>query len=175
MSEDGPVDPADELVDIVDLDDRVVGVASREDMRARNLRHRCAEIAVVNGAGEIYVHRRTDTKDVYPGMYDMVVGGVLASGESWEEGAARELAEETRIEGVPLRFLVDHVFDGPKERALMRLYEVTWDGPIVPQPEEIASGAFVSFEELDRMLAQRAFCPDSVELFELWRDGRLDA
>jgi isopentenyldiphosphate isomerase len=168
------VGSAEELVDIVDLDDRVISVATRAEMRSRNLRHRCAEIAVVNSSGDIYVHRRTETKDVYPGMYDMVVGGVLAADESWDEGAARELAEETGIAGVPLRFLVDHVFDGPQERALMRLYEVTWDGPILPQPEEIAWGAFVAFEELDRMLAERAFCPDSVELFELWRDGRLD-
>ncbi len=161
-------------MDIVDPDDRVVGVATRAEMRARNLRHRCAEIAVMNTVGEIFVHRRTDMKDVYPGMYDMVVGGVLASGESWDEGAARELAEETGIAGVPLRFLVDHTFDGTQERALMRLYEVWWDGPIVPQPEEIAWGSFVSFEELDWMLVERAFCPDSVELFRLWRDGRLD-
>ena len=56
----------------------------------------------------------------------------------------------------------------------MRLYEVTWDGSIVPQPEEIGWGAFVGFEELDRMLAEREFCPDSVEVFELWRNGRLD-
>jgi isopentenyldiphosphate isomerase len=168
------VEPSDELVDIVDLDDRVVGVATRAEIRSRNLLHRCAEIAVVNGAGEIYVHRRTETKDVYPGMYDMVVGGVLASGESWDEGASRELAEETGISGAQLRFLLDHRFDGPEERALMRLYEVTWDGPIVPQPEEIVWGTFVAFEELDRMLAECPFCPDSVELFGLWRDGRLE-
>ena len=78
------------------------------------------------------------------------------------------------IAGVPLRFLVDTAFDGPHERALMRLYEVTWDGPILPQPEEIAWGAFVAFDELDRMLAKRAFCPDSVAIFDRWRDGRLD-
>ena len=45
------VDPADELVDIVDLDDLVVGIATRAEMRSQNLRHRCAEIAVMNGAG----------------------------------------------------------------------------------------------------------------------------
>lgn len=168
------MDPSDELVDIVDMDDHVVGVATRAEMRSRNLRHRCAEIVVMNTAGEIYVHQRTETKDVYPGMYDMVVGGVLASGESWEDGAARELAEETGIAGTALRFLLGHIFDGPQERALMRLYEVTWDGLVTPQPEEIASGEFVSFEELDRMLAEHPFCPDSVELFDLWRDGRLE-
>ncbi|MGH2595760.1 MAG: NUDIX hydrolase [Actinomycetota bacterium] len=168
------MDPPDELVDIVDLDDRVIGVTTRGEMRSRNLRHRCAEIVVMNAADEIYVHRRTDTKDVYPDMYDLFVGGVLASGESWDEGATRELAEETGIAGAELRFLLDHAFDGTQERALMRLYEVTWDGPIVAQPEEIAWGRFVSLKELDRMLAEHTFCPDSVELFGLWRDGRLE-
>ena len=168
------MEPADERVDVVDLDDRVIGVATRREMRVRNLRHRCAEILVLNGAGEIYVHRRTETKDVYPGMYDMVVGGVLASGESWDEGAARELAEETGINGVPLQFLLSHVFDGPQERAMMRLYEVTWNGSVTPQAEEIAWGAFVAQGELDRMMGELEFCPDSLEIFERWRDGRLE-
>jgi 8-oxo-dGTP pyrophosphatase MutT (NUDIX family) len=167
-------DPGIELVDVVDESDHVVEVVSRAEMRALNLLHRCAEIAVRNGIGEIWVHRRTDTKDVYPGLFDMVVGGVLASGESWEEGARRELAEETGIRGADLRELARHRFEGPLERALMRLYEVTWDGPISPQPAEIAWGGFVTVTELDRMLRDEEFCPDSVALFELWRDGRLD-
>ncbi len=125
------MDPSDELVDVVDLDDRVIGVATRAEVRSQNLRHRCAEIAVVNSAGEIYVHRRTETKDVYPGMYDMVVGGVLATEESWDEGATRELAEETGIAGVPLRSLVHHVFDGPEERAL-ELFGLWRDGRLAP-------------------------------------------
>lgn len=167
------MNPADERVDVVDSKDRVIGVVTRAEVRARNLLHRCAEIAILNRAGEIYVHRRTETKDVYPGMYDMVVGGVLASGESWEEGARRELREEAGVTGVELREIGRHAFDGQVERALMRLYEVTWNGPVTPQPEEIAWGAFVSFEELERMLAEHEFCPDSLEVFERWRDGKL--
>lgn len=168
------MDPGEELVDVVDEGDRVVDVVTRAEMRARNLLHRCAEIAIRGADGEIWVHRRTDSKDVYPGLYDMVVGGVLASGESWVAGARRELAEETGIRGVELRELTRHRFEGPFERAVMRLYEVTWDGPITPQPEEIVWGEFVTVSDLDRMLSVEEFCPDSVELFELWRDGRLD-
>jgi ADP-ribose pyrophosphatase YjhB (NUDIX family) len=99
---------------------------------------------------------------------------LLASGESWADGARRELAEETCISGVELHERVRHTFEGPLELAVMRLYEVTWNGPITPQPEEIAWGGFVTVAELDRMLRDEEFCPDSVAIFELWRDGRLD-
>lgn len=61
-------DPADELADVVDEDDRVVGRAGRSEIRARNLLHRGVAILCRNSRGEIYVHRRTDTKDVFPGM-----------------------------------------------------------------------------------------------------------
>ena len=159
----------------MDGEDRVVEVVTRAEMRDRNLQHRCAEIAVRNTAGEIWIHRRTNTKDVYPGLYDMVVGGVLASGETWEEGARRELAEETGIHVVDLREVARHVFDGPFERALMRLYEVTWDGPITPQAEEIAWGGFVTLSELEAMLRTEEFCPDSVEVYDRWRVGTLGA
>jgi len=42
----------------------------------------------------IYVHRRTDTKRIFPGLYDMFVGGVSTTGEESPLTAAREVAEE---------------------------------------------------------------------------------
>jgi isopentenyldiphosphate isomerase len=61
------MDPGNELVDVVDDGNEVVGVAPRRTLRAENLWHRCTYVFVLNPAGELYVHRRTDTKDVYPG------------------------------------------------------------------------------------------------------------
>jgi 8-oxo-dGTP pyrophosphatase MutT (NUDIX family) len=65
----------------------VIEVVARREVRARNLRHRCTYVLVLNPAGELYVHKRTDTKDVYPGFYDLVAGGVNASGESFDDCA----------------------------------------------------------------------------------------
>ena len=90
------MDPADELVDVVDEDDRVVATATRREVRRRALLHRCTYVLLRNAAGEILVHRRTDTKDVFPGAYDVFAGGVCAAGESYDECARREVADAFR-------------------------------------------------------------------------------
>ena len=58
------MDPGDELVDVVDEQNEVVGVVPRRTLRTEHLLHRCTYVVVLNAAGELYVHRRTDTKDV---------------------------------------------------------------------------------------------------------------
>ena len=60
---------------------RVVGCAPRSQMRAENLPHAATSVAVRDADGRIYVHRRTDTKDLFPGAHDVWAGGVVAAGE----------------------------------------------------------------------------------------------
>lgn len=160
------MDPALELVDVVDEDDRVVETATRRDVRARRLLHRCTYILVRNGSGEILVHRRTETKDVFPGAYDVFAGGVCAAGESYETCAVREVAEELGVTGVELTFLFRHRYRGSKGQSWGAVYEVRWDGPIRHQESEVAWSAWVTLERLARMLEELPFCPDSREIFE---------
>ena len=84
---------ADEIVVIVDEGNNVVGSAPRRDMRARRLPHRSTYILVFNSQGELYVQKRTMSKDVFPGFYDVAAGGVVLTGETYEQGAERELEE----------------------------------------------------------------------------------
>lgn len=166
------MDPSEELVDVVDLEDRVTGVVPRSEMRAGNLVHRAAYVLVRNSRGEIYVHRRTDTKDVDPGLYDMFAAGVCTTGETYDRTAVRELGEELGIEGIVPRFLFKHLYEGAGSRLWGAVYDALWDGPIRHQESEIAWGAFVSLEELLRMLEEREFCADSRELSERWLAGK---
>src|SRR5207247_6592339 len=108
-----------------------------------------------------HVQKRTDTKDVDPGAYDMLPGGVCGAGESYDECARRELAEELGIEGVEPRPLFKHRYSGPEGEAWGTVYEVRWDGPIRPQPEEVAWYDWVTEEGLDGVLATRQFFADS--------------
>ncbi|MGH7266861.1 MAG: NUDIX hydrolase [Candidatus Rokuibacteriota bacterium] len=159
------MDPSQELVDVVDEADRVVTTVTRREVRARRLLHRCAYVLVRNGAGQILVHRRTETKDVHPGAYDVFAGGVCAAGESYDDCARREVAEEVGVTGAELRFLFRHRYSGPGGEAWGAVYEAHWDGPVRLQESEVAWSAWVAPRELERMLAEQDFCPDSREIF----------
>ncbi|BFO20165.1 hypothetical protein SHKM778_65530 [Streptomyces sp. KM77-8] len=57
---------AEEIIDIVDENDRVVGQSPRGEAYERGLRHRCAFILARDAEGRIFVHRRTPAKLVFP-------------------------------------------------------------------------------------------------------------
>lgn len=139
----------DELVAIYDEHARVVGSATRADMRARGLWHAAGVVLVRSGDGRsVYVHRRTPTKDVYPGAIDCWAGGVVGAGESPDACARRELAEELGVRGVVPRRLFVWTFEEGDVRCHNFTYEVRWDGPVVHQPEEVADGWWVPLRRL---------------------------
>ncbi len=163
-------DPGDERVDLVDLQNRVIGTTTRREVRGKNLLHRGVGILCWNSAGLLYVHRRTTTKDVFPGMYDMLVGGVVSSGESDLDAARREIQEELGIEGPEPRYLAHHLYQGPRNRAWVAVYEVLWDGPIRHQASEVEWGAFLAVPEIVEKLGVWTFVPDGLEIWEAMRD-----
>jgi 8-oxo-dGTP pyrophosphatase MutT (NUDIX family) len=154
--------PADELVQIVDHDNREAGVAPRAEMRAQGLLHRAAYVLVFNSRGEVFVEKRTRTKDVYPGYYDPVAGGVVLAGESYEQSAVRELAEELGIHQVTLTALFDFFFEEGTCRVWGRAFRCAWDGEFTLQPEEVESGEFLVPEEILRRAEREPFTPDGL-------------
>ena len=162
----------EERVDLIDAEDQVIGQALRRDVRRENLLHRGVGILPFDAAGRIYVHRRTETKDVFPGLYDMFVGGVVASGEDYDSAARREIAEELGIVGPTPKRLGEYLYRGPHNHSLVAIYRVTWDGPIVHQAEEVAWGAWMEVAELEDRLAEWRFVPDGLEIWRwLCREG----
>ena len=118
----------DEIIAIVDELNTVIGSATRAEMRSRNLVHRATYVLVFDTTGAIFLHKRTASKDVFPGYYDVAAGGVVLAGEEYDVGARRELAEELGIEGVPLASCFDFFFEDGQSRAWGRAYRCTWDG-----------------------------------------------
>ena len=140
--------PAQELVLIVDENNRDVGTALRARVRAERLIHRCTYVFVFNSAGELFVQTRTLTKDIYPGYLDLAAGGVIAAGESYDNGARRELEEELGIGGVVLSSHGVIYFEDALSRVFGGVYSCCWDGEMRFQPEEEAGGrrTHVDFE-----------------------------
>lgn len=145
------------------------GTAPRSVMRAQNLRHGATGVVVRDGLGRFFVHRRTDTKDVYPGHYDFTAGGVLQAGEEPLAAARRELAEELGIDA-PLVPLGEDDYADEHTRYHAFLYRTQWDGPVRLQPEEVASGEWLTLEALLSMLDDPAvpMMPDAAGLLGDW-------
>ncbi|MEU4389685.1 NUDIX domain-containing protein [Kribbella sp. NPDC023855] len=156
----------DELVALLDADGRVCGSAPRSVMRRDNLRHAATAVLVRNSAGEIYVHRRTPTKDVYPSHYDIAAGGVVAAGEDPYDAVVRELDEELGITGVELTRLPEGDYADSRSNYHAYLYTCVWDGPVKHQPEEVEWGAWMSPTDLVAKLDDPTwpFTPDTVAL-----------
>ncbi len=163
---------AEELVDVVDEDDRVVGQALRTDVRGRNLLHREVAAIVRDRRDAIFVHRRTETKDVFPGLYDMFVAGVVTSGEGYDQAIRRELAEELGIDGVHPSFLFKTRYKDPAINWWTSVYEVAWDGPVRLQEDEIAWGAFMPQGDLVEKLETWPFVPDGLLVFRRYLKER---
>jgi 8-oxo-dGTP pyrophosphatase MutT (NUDIX family) len=163
---------ADEIVVIVDAHNHVVGAAPRRDMRARRLPHRSTYVLVFNSHGELYVQKRTLTKDVFPGYFDVAAGGVVLAGETYEQGAERELEEEMGIRGIPLKRLFDFYFEDAHTRLWGCAFSCTYDGAIVLQEEEVESGAFVPLNDILRRADTERYTPDGMYVLRRYLDGR---
>lgn len=172
MADQAPL-PADELLDIVDREDRVVGQARRGEAYARRLRHRSVFILARDAAGRIFVHRRTAHKLVFPSLYDMFVGGVVGAGESYDEAAGREAEEELGVPGLPAPApLFKFLYETPEHTWWCAAYEVRCEAAVRPQVEEVAWHAFLTEEELEGKLAEWEWVPDGLATYHrllAWR------
>ncbi|MFC7306865.1 NUDIX hydrolase [Streptomyces monticola] len=164
---------ADEILDIVDEQDRVVGQSPRGEAYAKGLRHRCAFVLARDGDGRIFVHRRTPEKLVFPSLYDMFVGGVVGAGESYDTAALREAEEELGVSGLPQPTpLFKFLYETDEHSWWSYVYEVRCELPVHPQAEEVAWHAFLPEAELTRRLSEWQWVPDGLAAYRRLREWR---
>lgn len=133
-------------------------------MRAESLRHRAVFVAVTNSDGQLLVHRRSPDKDVWPGWWDLAVGGVVAPGESFEDAARREVREELGVDAGPLEPLGTGAFEDDSVRLVGAAFLCRSEGPFTFADGEIVEAHWAPRGELIHWLAGRRFLPDSIAL-----------
>lgn len=157
----------EEMVDIVDKNDKVIDTVPRSQMRKKNLRHRTTYFMIFNSKGEILITKRTKTKDIDPGLYE-IPGGTISAGETYEESAYREIKEELGIKNIKLKTLFDFSYEDEKRKEISRVYTLVYDREIKPQKEEIESYFFISLDKLMKMIKKdkEKFCKNRIEIIE---------
>lgn len=160
-----------EFFDIVDKDGHVIGQASRQACHSRpGLLHRVAHVFVFNSRGELYLQKRSPDKDIQPGKWDTSVGGHLAPGEDFEEGAYRELEEELGIKKADLVHLYDYIWESECESELVSTFKAIYDGPIRFDPLEIEEGRFFASSEIEANLGSGLFTPNFEEEYKRYKE-----
>ena len=169
---DGIVENASklEICEMVDSKGKKLGVVPRPLVHKLNLLHRGIGMVVCKGEHitqdmpheslpDIYCHQRTDSKRVFPSLYDMFVGGVSTAGEDARLTASREVAEELGL----ARALGDPKGDalaGPLFQCTvctsynrcvvsMFTYQCIDDEIIMWQEEEVQWGDWVAYTDVE--------------------------
>ncbi|MFG2829375.1 NUDIX hydrolase [Streptomyces sp. NPDC048434] len=165
MTDQQPLN-ADEILDVVDEDDQVVGQAPRGEAYARRMRTRCAFVLARDDRDRIFVHRRTPQKLVFPSHYDMFVGGVVGAGETYDQAALREAEEELGVQGLePPQPLFKFLYETAEHTWWSAVYQVRCTLPVAPQESEIEWSAFLTEEELVRRLDEWPWTPDGLAAY----------
>lgn len=152
-----------ESVEVVDAEGTVERIVTRAEMRAGRLRHRCTYVVVLDAADRLVIHQRAPWKDVWPSRWDLAFGGVAGVGEDWIDAAKRELVEEAGVDAV-LRQAGGGAYDDDDVSVLGRVFIARHDGPYTVPDGEVVAVERVPLATFDRLLIERAWCPDSVAL-----------
>ncbi|MBF9071325.1 NUDIX domain-containing protein [Streptacidiphilus fuscans] len=165
----------DEVLDVVDADDNVVGQATRREVMDRRLRHRCVFILATDDDGRIFVHRRTPQKIVFPSLYDVFVGGVVDAGESYDAAAKREAEEELGVTGIEPEHLFTFLYESADHSWFSAVYRARTPVEVAPQVEEVAWHAFLTPDQLAAELPGWDVVPDGLEAWhrlQAWQADR---
>jgi isopentenyldiphosphate isomerase len=158
--------PVDELLDVVDDQDRVLSRAPRSRVLRDYLIHRAVMFFVFDDEERVLVNQRSEMKELYPGHWSIAFGGHVLAGESYDQAVRREIREETGLETEP-RLLTSFQKRTADERENVKVYAVTADREPVLFPDEIAQGQFVTLAELNEMLGRFDFLPETPTLLKI--------
>lgn len=129
----------DEIFDVVDADNRVVGRERRSVIHARGLPHRAVHLFWTDDAGRLCLQRRSFRKDSCPGLLSTSCAGHLDAGEDYLPAMIRELREENGVEAGPAEL---REIDAPPLHAelgneFVRVYLLRGSRPFRIHPPEV--------------------------------------
>ena len=141
---------------MVDEQDRVTGQAARRVVHAQGWRHRAVHLLVVNAAGQVFLQKRSKTKDLFPGIWDSSAAGHVGAGEDYDGTALRELEEELGCRPAKPPQPLFKIEARPETgQEFVWVYRVEAEGPFTLQADEIECGDWFSSASIDRWIAEK--------------------
>jgi isopentenyl-diphosphate delta-isomerase type 1 len=146
----------EELFDVVDEKDQVLGQRARREVHQLGLLHRAVHLLVFNARGEVFLQKRSLKKDCFPGTWDSSASGHLQPGETYDACVLREAQEEL---GLVLKDLPQALFKvaacAETGQEFVWVYRCQAEGPFQLDPEEIERGGWFSPEAVTAWIKEK--------------------
>ena len=150
----------DEIVDVVNREDIIIGESFKYECHKNGLWHRAASIFVFNKEGKLLIQKRAANVP-RPNLLCSSASGHLQKGDSYGEGAKRELEEELGIScEIKLvgKFTMEVLYpDGKIDKEHYALFSCDYDGEFNIQEGELANINFFSIDELKEMINKNPY------------------
>lgn len=147
---------SEEIFDVVNERDEVIGRERRSEVHRLNLRHRAVHVLLFNRRGELFLQQRSLAKDNWPGVWDSSSSGHLDSGEEYDACTLREVREELGVElpVVPRRLF--KLEAGPETGwEFCWIYRADHEGPFALQASEVRGGGWFTRDAIADWIARR--------------------
>jgi isopentenyl-diphosphate delta-isomerase type 1 len=146
----------EEIFDVVNERDEVIGRRPRREVHRLGLMHRATHVLVFNSQGQVFLQKRSMNKDRQPGVWDSSASGHVNSGEDYDACAVRELGEEIglRLTSVPRRLFKLAASDETDQEHVW-VYRCKAEGPFCLDPDEIERGEWFASEAVTRWIETR--------------------
>ncbi len=141
-------------IQIVDGQDRLVGVKERSEIDRKTDIYRVSALWLTNTKGQTLLAQRASTKREDPSKWGPAVMGTVEQGETYESNIYKEAKEEVGLEGVRFTKGVKMYFTYPGNH-FDQWYFATLDRDIsgfVRQPAEVDALEWVDIERLKKEL-----------------------
>jgi isopentenyl-diphosphate Delta-isomerase len=163
-----------EVVDLVDLEDAVVGSATVRECLERGLLHRAVAVLVIRSNGKFVLQQRSHDDLWHPGLWTISSTGHVKKGERYDAAALRELGEELGIVA-PLAFKEKFKMPPLADRGLTELEWVSFftcstDDPFTVDPVELEGAKDFSEGELREMIKGGTLTPDAKIILAVYLD-----
>ncbi|MEA2038125.1 MAG: NUDIX domain-containing protein [Nanoarchaeota archaeon] len=164
----------EEMVDVIDDNDKVIKTVPRAEIRKNNLGHRSAHLLIFNSKRELLITKRSEDKDIEPGFYEYPAG-MLSANESYEENAKREIYEEPGIQNPEMEFLFDFRYKDDIRNQFIRVFKVIYDGNIKPMDGEVTDYVFLPKDKLQETIKEKKdrFCKNRIAVLEKYLGEKL--
>jgi isopentenyl-diphosphate delta-isomerase len=153
----------DELLDLVDRNDQVVGTVMRythhensDEYTSKGLFWRGTGCFLVNSKGELWIPRRQPNRQVAPNGLDFSMAEHVQSGETFEQAAVRGMAEELNLNLKPkdLHSLGKKIF--PAFGAIMSVFIYQTDEDPDYSKADYQDAWWISLDQLRDKLNQKS-------------------